>query len=211
MLAASGIPELTPQQVNKSIGCNGADLLLDVRSQQEWGSGHHPGATHAESLAERGLIFFPELLNCVNCRIIVVSFLGERATRAANMLVAAGFRDVFIGGGTFHWIMDGFSLVEGDSMPAMCSNNGCQARTTTALCNESLNELENIVRATGVNSLIAALPNESLESEVYCLALVNLRIAARLAKNNGELDDKTTRRVRRKANQLMRSKGCRSR
>ena len=137
MLAASGIPELTPQQVNKSIGCNGAELLLDVRSQQEWDSGHHPGATHAESLAERGLIFFPEILNCVNCRIIVVSFLGERATRAANMLVAAGFRDVFIGGGTFHWIMDGFSLVEGDSMPAMCSNNGCQARTTTALCNVS--------------------------------------------------------------------------
>ena len=79
------------------------------------------------------------------------------------------------------------------------------------LLQESLNELENIVRATGVNSLIAALPNESLESEVYCLALVNLRIAARLAKNNGELDDKTTRRVRRKENQLMRSKGCRSR
>ena len=128
---------MSPSQINMSIGCNGADLILDVRSKQEWDSGHHPGATHAESFAERGLTSFPPILDCVNCRIIVVSFLGERADKAAKMLIAAGFTDVFSGGGTYQWTMNGYSLVTGDSVPAQCSDDGCPARTPTTVCEVS--------------------------------------------------------------------------
>ena len=128
---------MSPSQINMSIGCNGADLILDVRSKQEWDSGHHPGATHAESFAERGLTSFPPILDCVNCRIIVVSFLGERADKAAKMLIAAGFTDVFSGGGTYQWTMNGYSLVTGDSVPAQCSDDGCPARSPTTVCEVS--------------------------------------------------------------------------
>lgn len=66
--------------------------ILDVRSEQEYASGHVPDALHVphDELAER----LPELGLSKENPVVVYCERGPRAGRAADILLAAGYRDV---------------------------------------------------------------------------------------------------------------------
>jgi hydroxyacylglutathione hydrolase len=101
--ALARIPQVSPHDV----GSNGKRLIVDVRSDMEWKSGHLAGATHiplghlTERLAElpKGR---PLVTQCQS---------GARATIAASLLRRAGFPDVSnLTGGIEAWKEAGLPL-----------------------------------------------------------------------------------------------------
>ena len=70
----------------------GAPLILDVRSAQEYCSGHVPGAVHIPH--DRLLGFLAQLQVAKHREIVVYCELGGRAGRCAGQLRDAGFTNV---------------------------------------------------------------------------------------------------------------------
>ena len=56
--------------------------------------------------------------------------------------------------------------------------------------------------------MTASLPNDSMDFNTYCISLINFRSATLLVYNNGDIDADLAKMLRKKANQLMRNKGC---
>ena len=56
--------------------------------------------------------------------------------------------------------------------------------------------------------MTASLPNDSMDFNPYCISLINFRSATLLVYNNGDIDADLAKMLRKKANQLMRNKGC---
>src|SRR2546429_7899787 len=77
--------------------------VLDVRTDEEWASGHVPGARHIplDELSERS----EELPT--DARIYVICAGGGRSMAAAKALAGAGFDAVSVAGGTKQWIEEG--------------------------------------------------------------------------------------------------------
>ncbi|MGH9334192.1 MAG: MBL fold metallo-hydrolase, partial [Vicinamibacteria bacterium] len=111
---SSRVPEVSVEEVSKLIGAGGGSekrLLLDVRQPDEYvGSlGHVPGAI---------LIPLPELPARLSeiegfrdFRVIAICRSGARSAKAAEILVGAGFRDVWnMTGGTLAWRDRGFPV-----------------------------------------------------------------------------------------------------
>lgn len=72
-------------------------LIIDVRSQQEWDSGHFAGAIHIPhtEIAEK----ISEHTNDKNAKILVYCAVGGRAGKAKEALEQLGFVNVENGGG----------------------------------------------------------------------------------------------------------------
>jgi rhodanese-related sulfurtransferase len=87
---AADANEVTPEQVLAGQRGAQAPLLLDVRTADEFASGHVPGAIniHVDELAART----GEL--DAQREVVVYCERGPRARKAADALVAAGFTDV---------------------------------------------------------------------------------------------------------------------
>jgi rhodanese-related sulfurtransferase len=77
--------------------------VLDVRTDDEWTSGHLPGSRHIplDQLNAR----WEELPK--DQRIYVICAVGGRSARAAAALVGAGLDAVNVAGGTKQWIEEG--------------------------------------------------------------------------------------------------------
>ena len=78
-------------------------VLVDVRTQEEWDSGHVPGAIHIplDQFSDR----WQELPT--DERIYVICAAGGRSMKAATALVGAGVDAVNVAGGTKQWIEEG--------------------------------------------------------------------------------------------------------
>jgi len=89
---ASAVGEARPEQVLTSLGKEGAPLVLDVRTPEEFASGHVPGARNIpiDELAART----GELAAQREQEVVVYCERGPRAARGAETLVTAGFTDV---------------------------------------------------------------------------------------------------------------------
>ncbi len=81
---------------------SGAEVL-DVRTDDEWNTGHIPGVRHIplDQLGERS----EELPK--DRRIYVVCATGARSMKAATALIGAGLDAVNVAGGTKQWIEEG--------------------------------------------------------------------------------------------------------
>lgn len=106
MAAWSGAREtlvsMTPTEAASDDGLR----ILDVRSDEEWASGHAPGARHAflGDLAQGGDA--PAELS-PDDRIAVVCGTGFRSTIASSILQARGFTNlVNVGGGMDRWVAE---------------------------------------------------------------------------------------------------------
>jgi rhodanese-related sulfurtransferase len=81
-------------------------LLLDVRTPQEFASGHIPGAVNisVETLASR--------LNEVQTGqpIVVYCRSGNRSAQAAQILASAGYSTLYDLGGIIDWQAQGFPI-----------------------------------------------------------------------------------------------------
>jgi rhodanese-related sulfurtransferase len=78
-------------------------VVVDVRTDEEWASGHVPGAIHLplDQLPAR----WEELPK--DQRLFMICASGPRSQRAANALVEAGVDAVNVDGGTKKWIEEG--------------------------------------------------------------------------------------------------------
>ena len=82
-------------------------LLIDVRSDKEWQSGHLPLGVHIP--LER--ISRESAVTTRTRRVIVVSRSGRRATEAVKHLRTAGIAAVALKGGLHAWLATGGEIV----------------------------------------------------------------------------------------------------
>lgn len=95
---------LTAEQAKERMD-SGEDLIvLDVRTQEEYDSGHIENAV----LLPNETIYDtqPELLPDLNMEILIYCRSGNRSAQAANKLVAMGYTNVFDFGGIIDWPYD---------------------------------------------------------------------------------------------------------
>lgn len=84
--------EVAPEEILARIEAGTAPVLLDVRSREEFASGHVPGALNIphDELAQR----LGEIEGDRSQEVVVYCERGPRASRAADVLEDAGFREV---------------------------------------------------------------------------------------------------------------------
>ena len=97
------INEITPQQAHDTLSADKSALYIDVRTAQEFANGHPAGAVNipvAFADPARGMVFNPDFVSVVeknfakDKKIIVGCQAGPRSTKAAGMLLEAGYQDI---------------------------------------------------------------------------------------------------------------------
>ena len=105
------------------------NVLVDVRTKEEWDEGHIEGATFVENLASTGSPH-PALTGCEDCSMIIYCRSGNRAGVAIDKLIAAGFSGKLVNGlGVSQYTEAGFTLVNTaeSAVPNCKTNSGiCQ-------------------------------------------------------------------------------------
>jgi len=94
-------PEVTTADLAAALA--GGAEVVDVRTQDEWDSGHVPGIRHIPLDELDGRM--GELPK--DTRLYVICAAGGRSMKAANALNSAGFDAVNVAGGTMKWIEEG--------------------------------------------------------------------------------------------------------
>ena len=101
------IRTISPAEYQSQFGnTNAAHLLLDVRTPQEYSSGHIAGAVNipVETLQSR----LSEVQR--DKPVVVYCHSGARATQAAQILANAGYTDIRNLGGITAWVAQGFPI-----------------------------------------------------------------------------------------------------
>jgi len=104
----ASITNVTADEVYKMLSSNKDYFILDVRSKEEFDSGHIEGAYLLPvSELENRLAELPQ-----DKPIIVYCRSGSRSTSAANILLEKGFKEIFnMTGGITEWQSKGFPTV----------------------------------------------------------------------------------------------------
>jgi rhodanese-related sulfurtransferase len=100
---------ITPVELQKLIAANSDLTLLDVRTPMEFAEVHVPQARNLplDKLDAATLSDVKAKPIYLLCRS------GQRATKAANQLTAAGFQPTVVSGGTLAWIDAGLPVERG--------------------------------------------------------------------------------------------------
>lgn len=104
----ASITNVTADEVYKMLSSNKDYFILDVRSKEEFNSGHIEGAYLLPvSELENRLEELPQ-----DKPIIVYCRSGSRSTSAANILLGKGFKEIFnMTGGITEWQSKGFPVI----------------------------------------------------------------------------------------------------
>jgi rhodanese-related sulfurtransferase len=104
----ASITNITADEVYKLLSSNKDHFILDVRSKEEFDSGHIEGAYLVPvSELENRLTELPR-----DKPIIVYCRSGSRSTSAANILLEKGFKEIFnMTGGITDWQSKGFPVI----------------------------------------------------------------------------------------------------
>lgn len=104
---ASAVQDISPASYEEQFTtANAAHLLIDVRTPQEFESGHIPGAVNipVESLESR----LSEVSN--GQPIVVYCRSGNRSATASQILADAGYASIYDLGGITTWAAQGFPV-----------------------------------------------------------------------------------------------------
>ncbi len=93
--------KMTPQEAKARMDSGDPVIVLDVRTQSEFDSGHIEGALLLSN--EQIGTTRPELLPDLNAEILVYCRSGNRSRQAAQKLVAMGYTAVYDFGGIGSW------------------------------------------------------------------------------------------------------------
>ena len=104
----ASITNVTADEVYKMLSLSKDYFILDVRSKEEFDSGHIEGAYLVPvSELENRLAELPK-----DKPIIVYCRSGNRSTSAANILLEKGFKEIFnMTGGIIEWQSNGFPVI----------------------------------------------------------------------------------------------------
>ena len=127
-LAQAAVTELSTQQLYDGIQESKFQVIVDVRSQEEFDAGHIEGATLLENLFYFGMGSLEsatpaDLEGCELCHIAVYDRSGGRTINAIEILEEAGFTNVYNGQGTSQWTSAGYSLVTDESVTPPCTTD----------------------------------------------------------------------------------------
>jgi rhodanese-related sulfurtransferase len=102
---ASGTETIGIEDARREIA-GGDAVAIDVRSEEEWGKAHVPGATHLPAADLDTAADRPER----GARLIVIADDGELAAKAATRLSDQGYDAVAAEGGMDAWISEDFNV-----------------------------------------------------------------------------------------------------
>jgi phage shock protein E len=99
--AAQSVTPISPEEVNTMLQSKEDFTLVDVRTSQEYVSGHIPGAILLpnEKIADTQ----PSLLPDLDAKIVVYCRSGRRSAEAAKKLAAMGYTHIYDLGGILSW------------------------------------------------------------------------------------------------------------
>ena len=125
---------ISSSDLRSGIKLEAFDLVVDVRSLDEWNQGHIEGAAHVANLASNGNVSV--LRGCEKCKIALYCRSGARSQAAARRLEALGFTTLFDGLGVQQWISEGYALIVGPSAPILCDAAlpRCRIQPTSLSC-----------------------------------------------------------------------------
>ena len=95
---------ITAEQAKERLDSGDALILVDVRTKEEFDSGHIEGALLLPN--EEILDTPPELLPDKDAEILIYCRSGNRSAQAAKKLVAMGYTNVYDFGGIIDWPYD---------------------------------------------------------------------------------------------------------
>ncbi len=96
----NGINLIDPQTAKLKIQTKEIEVVIDVRTQYEYDTGHYPGALHVPvQNISRKTIDFPK-----STGILVYCNTGQRARRAAEMIQSLGYTNVYYIAGSYKTI-----------------------------------------------------------------------------------------------------------
>lgn len=95
-----GYQQITVQEAKKIMDEEAGICILDVRTQEEYGSGHIKGAI---CLPNEGILGEPEELPDKKQKILVYCRSGNRSKQAARKLADMGYENVLEFGGIMDW------------------------------------------------------------------------------------------------------------
>src|SRR3989454_468883 len=102
-----GFPAISVQELNDRLRGREPPVVLDVRSDSEWTSGHIPGATHVEA----GQVPLDALPFSSDQPVVAHCAVGARSTAAASVLARRGYRNcTLLQGGVREWASAGFRV-----------------------------------------------------------------------------------------------------
>lgn len=94
--------KITAEQAKERLDSGDELILLDVRTQDEFNTGHIAGAILLpnETITETEQ---PDILPDLNAEILIYCRSGNRSAQAAKKLVAQGYTNVYDFGGIIDW------------------------------------------------------------------------------------------------------------
>ncbi|MFJ3305382.1 rhodanese-like domain-containing protein [Streptomyces sp. NPDC086549] len=112
----SGLPmaRLTPAEAQELVTAEA--VLLDVREDAEWETGHAPGALHAPLSALTAGAPLPDAAR--NRPIVTICRSGKRSREAVALLTARGEDAVDVVGGLRAWVAEGLPVIEDHHLAA---------------------------------------------------------------------------------------------
>lgn len=93
--------KISPAEAKSRIDSGDKVIILDVRTEEEFKSGHIPGAILIPN--ETIVKARPDLLPDLNAEILVYCRSGNRSAQAAKKLIAMGYTKVYDFGGINNW------------------------------------------------------------------------------------------------------------
>lgn len=105
--AAAGVTRLSPQQyIDQFTAAARPHLLLDVRTPEEFATGHIPGAVNISlQTLESRLSSIP-----ADQPVVIYCRSGNRSATAAQILAAAGYPNIYDMGGILAWQSAGLPI-----------------------------------------------------------------------------------------------------
>ena len=95
---------ITAEEAKARIDSGDEIIILDVRTEEEYNSGHIPNAILIpnETITDK----MPDLLPDLDAEILVYCRSGNRSAQAAKKLIAIGYTNVYDFGGIIDWPYD---------------------------------------------------------------------------------------------------------
>ena len=96
--------EITAEDAKARIDSGDEIIILDVRTEEEYNSGHIPNAVLIpnETITDKT----PDLLPDLDAEILIYCRSGNRSAQAAKKLIAIGYTNVYDFGGIIDWPYD---------------------------------------------------------------------------------------------------------
>lgn len=224
---------LTVEEFHSGLLCDYFDVVVDVRTRDEWDEGHIEGGILVESLNLFGMtgeVGKPsDIAGCEDCRVAVYCNSGARAAVAAKILADAGFSNIYNGLGVSQWSEAGNFLVKAtQSAIPMCKtedNESAFCRLTNNLssfCEDvsvaliktrqairRLKRRKRIVEAAS-SQLLRLVPKQGTSNlDRYCQKLSRFVSKAQSLRGEGKIPSAfTAKRLKKYAEDLMSLRDC---